>query len=220
MVSGMLTAIRDFAHDSFRVSEDEALETLQVGDVTVWIEQGPYAILAAVIRGTAPRELRTALQEALEYVHAYHGDALRERSAATRRPSRRCVRRSRRLLQAQYRRTREAGLAADLGWHRAIVVLVAGDLAGVRAAGARAMERIHRCAPGASPGSSWSRPSDVAADASSPACATRWRAIRVTPRRTSARPRKRDRAAGSSTRRSIRSWCCGGRGRSSGRRRA
>jgi OOP family OmpA-OmpF porin len=77
MVSGMLTAIRDFAHDSFRVSENEALEALQVGDVTVWVEQGPYAILAAVIRGTAPRELRTALQEVLEYVHAYHGEALR-----------------------------------------------------------------------------------------------------------------------------------------------
>ena len=77
MVSGMLTAIRDFAHDSFRVEENEALDSLQVGDVTVWVEQGPYAILAAMIRGTAPRELRTALQETLEYVHAYHGEALR-----------------------------------------------------------------------------------------------------------------------------------------------
>jgi outer membrane protein OmpA-like peptidoglycan-associated protein len=77
MVSGMLTAIRDFAHDSFHVAESDALETLQVGDVAVWIEQGPYAIVAAVIRGTAPQELRTALQETLEYVHAYHGEALR-----------------------------------------------------------------------------------------------------------------------------------------------
>ena len=32
MISGMLTAIRDFAHDSFRVSEDEGLEALRVGD--------------------------------------------------------------------------------------------------------------------------------------------------------------------------------------------
>ena len=87
MVSGMLTAIRDFAHDSFRVSEDEALETLQVGDLSVWIEQGPHAILAAVIRGTAPPELRTTLQEALEHVHA--GSARRwRRSTATRRRSR------------------------------------------------------------------------------------------------------------------------------------
>ena len=77
MVSGMLTAIRDFAQDSFRVSDDEALDTLQVGELSVWIEQGPHAILAAVIRGTAPPELRTALQEALERVHARFGDAAR-----------------------------------------------------------------------------------------------------------------------------------------------
>ncbi len=77
MISGMLTAIRDFSRDSFRVSEDDALEALRVGELSVWVEQGPYAILAAVIRGTPPRELRTALQEALERVHAYDGDALR-----------------------------------------------------------------------------------------------------------------------------------------------
>lgn len=77
MVSGMLTAIRDFSRDSFRVAEDDALEALRVGELSVWIEQGPYAILAAVIRGTPPRELRIALQVAIERVHAFHGDALR-----------------------------------------------------------------------------------------------------------------------------------------------
>jgi OOP family OmpA-OmpF porin len=77
MVSAMLTAIRDFARDSFRVSEAEALETLQIGELSVWIEQGPHAILAAVIRGTPPRELRAALQDVIERVHSQHGDALR-----------------------------------------------------------------------------------------------------------------------------------------------
>lgn len=76
MVSGMLTAIRDFAHDSFRVSEDEALDTLQIGGLAVWIEQGPHAILAAVIRGAAPPELRVRMQEVIERVHAQVGDAL------------------------------------------------------------------------------------------------------------------------------------------------
>jgi OOP family OmpA-OmpF porin len=76
MVSGMLTAIRDFAHDSFRVAKDDALDTLQVGDLSVWIEQGPHAILAAVIRGNAPAEVRTTMQEALEHVHARLGETL------------------------------------------------------------------------------------------------------------------------------------------------
>jgi outer membrane protein OmpA-like peptidoglycan-associated protein len=78
MVSGMLTAIRDFARDSFKVSEQEALDTLEVGDLKVWIEQGPYAVLAAVVRGTAPLEVRTVLQVAIERLHAYFGDVLRD----------------------------------------------------------------------------------------------------------------------------------------------
>jgi OOP family OmpA-OmpF porin len=124
MVSGMLTAIRDFARDSFRVAENDALETLQVGDVAVWIEQGPYAILAAVIRGTAPRELRTALQEALESVHAYHGEALRDFNgdAAPLEPVRP---RLESLLQARYRRPEKP--VSPLIWVGvAILALVAG----------------------------------------------------------------------------------------------
>ena len=57
MVSGMLTAIRDFVQDSFRVADSESLEALKVGELSVWIEQGPRAIIAAVLRGTAPRTL-------------------------------------------------------------------------------------------------------------------------------------------------------------------
>lgn len=76
LVSGMLTAIRGFVQDSFRVSEHESLDTLQVGELSVWIEQGPHAILAAVIRGTAPPGLRAMLQEALETIHAQFGDRL------------------------------------------------------------------------------------------------------------------------------------------------
>jgi OOP family OmpA-OmpF porin len=83
MVSGMLSAIRDFVRDSFRVSEHEALDTLQVGELSVWIEQGPHAMLAAVIRGNAPTELRHTMQEAIEHVHARMGGALADFSGDT-----------------------------------------------------------------------------------------------------------------------------------------
>jgi outer membrane protein OmpA-like peptidoglycan-associated protein len=76
MVSGMLTAIQDFVTDSFQTSRDNQLETLQVGDLSVWIEQGPQAFLAAVIRGSAPQELRETLQEILERIHFQFGTAL------------------------------------------------------------------------------------------------------------------------------------------------
>ena len=106
MVSGMLTAIRDFAQDSFRVSKDETLDTLQVGELSVWIEQGPHAVLAAVIRGTAPSELRTSMQEALEHVHARFGETLSAFEGDTApfeaaRPSLEA------LLQSQYHRDRK-----------------------------------------------------------------------------------------------------------------
>jgi len=69
MVSGMLTAIRDFVKDSFQVADSESLEALRVGELSVWIEQGPHAVVAAVLRGNAPREFRTTLQSALEQIH-------------------------------------------------------------------------------------------------------------------------------------------------------
>ena len=76
MVSGMLTAIRDFVQDSFEVSDDEGLQTLKVGELSVWIEQGPHALLAVVVRGSAPPQLRVSLQQALESVHAQYADVL------------------------------------------------------------------------------------------------------------------------------------------------
>ncbi len=76
MVSGMLTAIRDFVQDSFHVADADSLEALKVGELSVWIEAGPHAILAAVIRGTAPRDFRTPLQDAIETIHLEFGETL------------------------------------------------------------------------------------------------------------------------------------------------
>ena len=78
MVSGMLTAIQDFVHDSFSAGRDDQLETLQVGELTVWIEQGPLAVLAGVIRGSAPSDLRTTFRETLERIHLQYGAAMKE----------------------------------------------------------------------------------------------------------------------------------------------
>ncbi|MBL9003239.1 MAG: OmpA family protein [Myxococcales bacterium] len=69
MVSSMLTAIQDFVRDSFRVDSKAALDTVEVGDVTVWIERGPHAVLAGVIRGTAPVSLRAVFREVLGLCH-------------------------------------------------------------------------------------------------------------------------------------------------------
>jgi OOP family OmpA-OmpF porin len=83
LVSGMLTAIQDFVQDSFTTERGDALESIEVGDLNVWIERGSHAVLAAVIRGNAPIELRRILQDSLDAIHveqrealeAYDGDA-------------------------------------------------------------------------------------------------------------------------------------------------
>ena len=69
MVSGMLTAIQDFVRDSFRLDSEESLQTMEVGDLFVWVEQGPRAGIAAAIRGDAPIELRQKLRKVVEAVH-------------------------------------------------------------------------------------------------------------------------------------------------------
>ncbi|MFH0960161.1 MAG: hypothetical protein V1897_15820, partial [Pseudomonadota bacterium] len=76
MVSSMLTAIRDFVADSFKVKEGDGLEAIRVGELTVWIEQGPEAVLAVVIRGNAPQNLGNLLKETLENIHMNYGGLL------------------------------------------------------------------------------------------------------------------------------------------------
>ncbi len=83
LVSSMLTALEDFAHDSFDAEEEATLDTLEIGDLTVWIEQGSQAYLAIAIRGLPPRDLRAVMEDTLDTIHlqfnaeleAFEGDA-------------------------------------------------------------------------------------------------------------------------------------------------
>lgn len=69
LVSAMLTAIQDFVKDSFNVEKTEGLHSLQFGELTIWVEEGPQAVLAAIIRGNPPQELRSILQDAIAKIH-------------------------------------------------------------------------------------------------------------------------------------------------------
>ncbi len=76
LVSGMLTAIQDFVHDSFGAEKSDALDSMRVGELTVWIERGSQAVLAAVFRGKAPGELRRLMQDALDSIHVEQREVL------------------------------------------------------------------------------------------------------------------------------------------------
>jgi len=71
MVSGMLTAIQDFVKDSFKgeIDDREGLDSIRLGDLSVLIEQGPFAYLAIVVQGEIQSELRDMLHTNLESIH-------------------------------------------------------------------------------------------------------------------------------------------------------
>ena len=69
LISAMLTAIQDFVRDSFNVRKHEGLHSLEFGELTIWIEEGPGAVLASIIRGNAPEELRFLFKNAIETIH-------------------------------------------------------------------------------------------------------------------------------------------------------
>ena len=78
LISGMLTAIQDFVADSFHERESGGLRSFSVGELTVIVEQGPQAVIAAVVRGQPPVTLLPRLQDALENIHLQWASAFAE----------------------------------------------------------------------------------------------------------------------------------------------
>jgi outer membrane protein OmpA-like peptidoglycan-associated protein len=83
LVSGMLSAIQDFVRDSFEGTDKNGgggggIDTLRLGDVLLWCEEGPFAFLAAVIRGNPPESLHAALRETLTGIHDQYRSQLEE----------------------------------------------------------------------------------------------------------------------------------------------
>jgi hypothetical protein len=78
LVSGMLTAIRDFAAQAFGRGEEGQLDEIQYGNRRILIEAAQHIYLAVVVDGVEPVGFRGKLRErVLEVEHAYM-DVLRE----------------------------------------------------------------------------------------------------------------------------------------------
>jgi OOP family OmpA-OmpF porin len=75
-VSGMREAIQDFFQDASDVEKDQDLESLRIGDRNLWVELGPHAILAAVIRENPPPDLEGVFRETIETIHLIKSEAL------------------------------------------------------------------------------------------------------------------------------------------------
>jgi len=75
-VSAMLTAIQDFVRDSFAHGTGGGLGSVVIDEYTVLVSQGPHAMLACVVQGVPPAELKVELDAANERVHLRHSQAL------------------------------------------------------------------------------------------------------------------------------------------------
>lgn len=78
MVSGMLSAIQSYVQEAFSTASFDGLNTLELGELSVWIEWGPNAVLASVIRGIGPESFRLSLQERLESIHQNYSQELQD----------------------------------------------------------------------------------------------------------------------------------------------
>jgi hypothetical protein len=74
LVSGMLTAIRDFVGDAFGRHEEGDLDAIQYGEQRVLIETSQHAYMAVVIEGIEPAGFRARMRQAvIEVSSAYEG---------------------------------------------------------------------------------------------------------------------------------------------------
>lgn len=77
LLSGMLTAIRDFSHETLGGDGHAGLGEITYGDQSILIEATQHADLAMIINGIAPPEFRTRMRECIIEVEHSYADELR-----------------------------------------------------------------------------------------------------------------------------------------------
>ena len=77
IISGMLTAIRDFASETFGRGQQGSLDEIQYGDRRILIEGAEQAYLAVVADGIEPAGFRTEMREQIMRVESEYAEVLR-----------------------------------------------------------------------------------------------------------------------------------------------
>ncbi|MGA8678046.1 MAG: OmpA family protein, partial [Candidatus Acidiferrales bacterium] len=102
MVAGLLSAIQQFARDSFTPEKTETLGNMTFEELQIRVVTGPGAVIAAAIRGHAPESYSIAMDEALENIQRFYGSALANFKGDAA-PFRSAEDRIAKLLETQYR---------------------------------------------------------------------------------------------------------------------
>lgn len=79
-VSAMFSAVQSFVQDSFAdgSGQQQQLDSLEVGNSTIWLTRQGNAVLACVIRGVAPNKLKENFSNLLEEIHRDYGYLLQK----------------------------------------------------------------------------------------------------------------------------------------------
>ncbi|MFZ0884505.1 MAG: OmpA family protein [Candidatus Acidiferrales bacterium] len=102
MVAGLLSAIQQFARDSFTPEKTETLGNMTFEELQIRVVTGPGAVIAAAIRGHAPESYSIAMDEVLEDIQRFYGSALANFKGDAA-PFRSAEDRIAKLLETQYR---------------------------------------------------------------------------------------------------------------------
>ncbi len=80
LVGAMLTAIRDFVHDSFAHEDgkEQELDSISYGDLQIQVVSGQYAYLAVVYEGVEPEGFRVGMRGLLSELHVRYGSVFRD----------------------------------------------------------------------------------------------------------------------------------------------
>lgn len=78
LISGMLTAIRDFVKESFGRGEEGQLDEIQYGDRSILIEAAEHVYLAVVVEGVEPPGFRAEMRERIIEISHAHEPTLRQ----------------------------------------------------------------------------------------------------------------------------------------------
>jgi len=78
LISGMLTAVRDFMHDSFEQQESpSAIDEIQYGEQRIIVQDGRLCYLAVVINGIEPPGFHADLRRFINQLHSDHDQTIR-----------------------------------------------------------------------------------------------------------------------------------------------
>lgn len=78
LISGMLTAIRNFASEAFTSAEKQDLEKIQYESSTIVVEMGHHSYLAAVISGIEPGQFDNDIRTLNQKIHNQYHKPLRK----------------------------------------------------------------------------------------------------------------------------------------------